>query len=102
MALVQGFAVTVNSATTSDHIKIPSRGDYILKVTSSGAFVVDIQEGGQDGDSFSDVYVDATSKATVDSSSGPQSYRVSGGLCYRMNATTYNNPITMVASSCGV
>jgi len=56
--------------------------------------VLDIQES-DDGSSFKDGYTAPTTKATIASSTGPQSVRVSGGMCYRMNVTTYNNPITM-------
>jgi hypothetical protein len=100
MALKDGTSVTVSSATQSDHISLGGQGDWLLRCSSAGAFVLDIQEGGTDGASFADVYLNATNKATIDSSTGPQSYRVSGGYCYRMDVTTYNNPITMVATRC--
>lgn len=100
MALQTGLKVTVSSATTSDHIQLPDNGDYILSCRSAGAFVLDIQED-TDGASFKDAYYDATNKATIDSSTGPQSVRVAGGRCYRMDVTTYNSVITMEARRVG-
>jgi len=86
--------ITVSSATQSDHVQLPPLGDYVLTFRSAGAFVLDIQES-DDGSSFKDAYSDPTTKATIDSSTGPQSVRVAGGMCYRMDVSTYNNPITM-------
>lgn len=100
MARAPGLAVTVSSATTSDHVQLPQGGDYVLALSSAGNFAVDIQEGGNDGLSFADMYYDETNKVTL-GHAGPRSVRVPGGQCYRMNATTYNNPITMTATRVG-
>lgn len=100
MALVEGVAVTVESATQSDHLQLPANGEWVLSLSSAGAFEVDIQEGGADGSSFADMYYDETNKVTL-VGTGPRSVRVPGGQCYRMDVTTYNNPITMVATRTG-
>lgn len=90
--------VTVESATQSDHLEIPSHiygGRYTLQAKSDGAFVLDIQMG--DGTDFDDMYYDATTKVTLDST-GNTSVSVPGGRCYRMDVDTYNNPITLTYS----
>jgi len=90
----QGF-VTVSSATQSDHLSLnphPNGGRYTLQATSAGAFALDIQVG--DGTSFSDLYYDATTKVTLDSTA-VTGVSVPGGKCYRMDVDTYNNPITL-------
>ena len=102
MALHQGLSVTVESATQSDHIKLPPNGDYVLNFYSEGDFVLDVQQGGGDGAVFSDEYTSPTDKVTIDNTvDGPLSVRVSGGQCYRMDVTTYNSPITMIATHVG-
>jgi hypothetical protein len=100
MGLQSGLEVSVSSATTSDHLQLPDNGDYILTFRSGGAFILDLQED-LDATSFKDAYYDATNKVTIDSSTGPQSVRVAGGRCYRMDVGTYNSVITMKARRVG-
>jgi hypothetical protein len=70
-------------------------GEFVLRFTSADAFVLDVQEG--DGTSFADMFYDATTKVTIDSSSGPRSVKVPGRQSYRMDVGTYNSAITMTA-----
>lgn len=86
--------VIATATGNSTSIDLPNE-PHVLRFTSGGAFVLDLQEG--DGSSFGNAYYDATTKVTIDSSAGPQSVRVPGGLSYRMNVTTYNSAITMKA-----
>ena len=97
MALSATNPVTVSSQTASDHLALPL-GEYVLEFASAGAFALDLQSAS--GSAFSDVYSDPTTKVTIDSSTGPLTVVVVGGRNYRMNVTTYNNPITMTASKC--
>lgn len=90
----QGF-VTVNSATQSDHISLPSGKEYVLEFTSEGAFALDVQVSGN-GTDFKDLY-DSSGKVTIDTTATAQQHtRVPGGK-YRMDVDTYANPITMTA-----
>ena len=82
----------------SDAISLPA-GEFVLQFTSAGAFVLDVQVG--DGTNYSDLYYDATTKVTIDSSTGPQSVAVVGGMVYRMDVGTYNSAITMTARQAG-
>lgn len=88
-------SVTVSSATTSDHISLVPGREYAISASSAGAFAFDLQIMAGDGVSWDDVY-DASGKVTIDSTTGKQNVRVPAGN-YRMNVTTYNNPITMWA-----
>ena len=99
MTLQSGLSVSVTSATASDHLLLPDNGDYVLSFRSSGAFVLALQEDdtGTTASNFKNAYYDSTTAVSIDSSTGPQSVRVSGGRAYRMNVTTYNNTITMTA-----
>jgi len=99
MPFQPGLSVSVSSATASDYLVLPDNGDYVLSFRSAGAFVLDLQEDddGSSASNFKDAYYDSTTKATVDSSTGPQSIRVAGGRAYRMDVTTYNSTITMKA-----
>lgn len=88
--------VTVSSATQSDHIKLVPGREYVLEFTSAGAFALDVQTSG-DGSNFKDLY-DTSGKITIDTTAAAAMHvRVPGGLCYRMDVDTYNNPITMTA-----
>ncbi len=88
-------SVTRSATGESDHISLVPGREYALSFSSAGAFVVDVQIMAGDGSSWDDVY-DAAGKVTIDSSTGKQNVRVPAGA-YRMNVTTYNNPITMWA-----
>jgi hypothetical protein len=87
--------VTVSSQTASDHISLVPGREYALSFSSAGAFALDLQMMAGDGASWDDVY-DVTDKVSIDSTTGKQNVRVPAGN-YRMNVTTYNNPITMWA-----
>lgn len=97
LAATSPNSVTVSSATQSDHIHLPPGHDYVLSFTSAGAFVLDVQIMAGDGSSFDDVYDGTNTKVAIDSSTGVQNVVVRGGQSYRMDVTTYNNPITMWA-----
>jgi hypothetical protein len=99
MALASGYSVTVSSATQSDHLSLPP-GEWVLDFASAGAFVLDVQRG-LSGASFRDVFMSATDKAVMDSVNGPSHLVVVGAGDYRMDVTTYNNPITMTATRSG-
>lgn len=88
-------SVTQSATGASDHLSLVPGREYALSFSSAGAFVVDVQVMAGDGASWDDVY-DSSGKATIDSSTGKQNLRVPAGI-YRMNVTTYNNPITMWA-----
>lgn len=96
MALVSGYSVTVSAQTQSDHIALPAGAEYCLTFSSAGAFALDLQRLAGDGSSWDDLHYDATTQVTIDSTTGPQSVVVVAGK-YRMDVTTYNNPITMWA-----
>jgi hypothetical protein len=83
---------TATATGFSSSISLPP-GEYVLRFASSDPFVLDVQEG--DGTSFADLHYDPTTKVTIDSSTGPQSVKVLGGLSYRMNVDTYTSAITM-------
>jgi hypothetical protein len=85
---------TATATGVSQSISLPP-GEFVLQFASGGAFALDLQVG--DGTTFADAYYDPTTKATIDSSSGPQSVKVVGGMSYRMDVTTYNSAITMEA-----
>ena len=87
--------VTVGSATTSDWLSLNDGSAWAIEVTSAGAFVADIQASV--GTDFADVYLDASTKATISSTSGPRILIVAGGLNYRINVTTFNSTVTMKA-----
>ena len=91
--------VTVSSATQSAGVYLPPKGDFILSFRSAGAFVLDVQESPIDSD-YKDTY-DVSGQVIIDSSSGTQSVRVSGGNWYRMDVGTYNSVITMYAAPVG-
>jgi hypothetical protein len=88
------MSVVATATGVSAAESLPS-GEYVLQFSSAGAFALDIQVG--DGTTFSDLYYDATTQATIDSSTGPQCVSVPGGMSYRMDVTTYNSAITMTA-----
>lgn len=97
MAAAEGLTTTVSSATQSDHI-ILGPGEWALDFACSGAFVLDVQRG-TGGTNFRDVYTLEGTKVTMDST-GVSSCVVVGGGDYRMDVSTYNNPITMTATRC--
>jgi hypothetical protein len=97
MAAATGLVTTVSSATQSDHI-ILGPGEWALDFASAGAFILDIQRG-LNGSSFRDLYTMEGTKVTMDST-GLSHCVVVGGGDYRMDVTTYNNPITMTATRC--
>lgn len=76
----------------SDYISLRPGTDFVLSFRSAGAFVLDVQVGGDSADAY-----DSSGKIAIDSSSGQQDVRVSGGQKYLMDVGTYNNPITMTA-----
>jgi hypothetical protein len=93
------MSTAIATATgASSSISLPP-GDFVLRFSSGGAFVLDVQEG--DGSDFADLYYDATTKVTIDSSTGPRSVQVPGGMSYRMDVGTYNSAITMTARRIG-
>jgi hypothetical protein len=87
------MSTAVATATGASPVITLATGEYILQFSSAGAFVLDVQVG--DGTTFADLYYDATTKVTIDSSTGPQHVIVPGGMSYRMDVGTYNSPITM-------
>lgn len=88
-------SVTISATGTSDHISLVPGREYAISASSAGAFAFDLQIMAGDGVSWDDVY-DASGKVTIDSTTGKQNVRVPAGN-YRMNVTTYNNPITLWA-----
>lgn len=99
MAYQPGLTVTRDATGASDHIYLAAGSEYSVYAYSDGAFVCDLQTSGDVNSqaSFRDIYVDASTKATIDSSTGPQDYRLPGGITVRMNVTTHNDPITLQA-----
>lgn len=95
-AAASNSIVTVGSATQSSHVTLGNGYEYVLQCSSGGAYTLDIQVSA-DGTNWSDAYLDATTKVTLDST-GVQTVRVPGGLSYRMDVTTYNSTITMKVS----
>jgi hypothetical protein len=91
------YQVTATTSGVSAGIDLPGDTDYILRFVCDSGFVVDVQEGYAPSGDYDDLYYDATTQATIDSSTGPQSLRVTGGHGYRMDVTTYNADITMTA-----
>lgn len=94
----EDYSVIASASGTSSSISLPNDGDYLLTFDSTGAFVLDVQEnkdGGWDDSYYQD---NPATKVTVNSSSGNQSAVVPGGVQYRMDVGTYNNPITMYAT----
>lgn len=92
--------VTVGSATTSDHITLTPRqggGSYILSCTSAGAFALDIQVSNDAGVNFVDAYMDATTKATINTATPTAQHFIVPAGSYRMDVDTYNSTITMRA-----
>jgi len=87
--------VTVSSATTSDHLTLSPDHEYKLSFTSAGAFVVALQELAGDGSTWVAVH-DCDGAVIIDSTTGRQTVIVVSGQ-YRIDATTYNDPITMWA-----
>jgi hypothetical protein len=89
------MSTAVATATGASPVITLPGGEFVLRFTSAGAFVLDVQEG--DGTNFADMFYDSTTKVTIDSSSGPRSVKVPGGQSYRMDVGTYNSEITMTA-----
>lgn len=87
--------VTVSAETTSDHLTLFVGHEYKLSFTSAGEFVLTLQELAGDGVTWVDVH-DCSGAVVIESTSGRQTVIVVSGQ-YRMNVTTYNNPITMWA-----
>jgi hypothetical protein len=69
------------------------RGDYVLKFSSAGAFALDVLVGA-DGD-MSDLHYDASTKVSINNSTGPRTVLVPGGLDYGMDVDTFNSAIKM-------
>lgn len=91
------YYVTVSSATQSDHIRLPPNKYYVLEFTSAGAFALDVQVTADASQTFRDLYK-TSGKVTIDTTAAAAMHvKVPGGLCYRMDVDTYNNPITMRA-----
>lgn len=91
--------VTVSAQTQSDALSLSPGHEYVLHFASAGDFALDLQVG--DGTTFSDMYDASGTKITIDSTaSAAMNWRVPGGQQYRMDVSTYNNPITMRARQC--
>lgn len=96
------LSLTQSASGVGAAIQLPASGDFILRFRDplASAFVIALQAG--DGTNFDPAYLDDQSTAiSIASASGPRAVRVPGGLSYRMNITTYNDPITMEAFPVG-
>lgn len=91
----QGQA-TATGTGFSPHIVLPEDDEYLFTFASAGAFVIDIQMLAGDNATWNDAYDQSNTKVTINSASGRQNFVGVAGA-YRMNVTTYNNPITMYA-----
>jgi len=85
--------VTRSATGASDHLELSEGSDWKLTFVATGAYALDLQEMTGSG-TFIDSYEGATK--VVVANTGRQAVVVTPGS-YRMNVTTYNNPITMYA-----
>jgi hypothetical protein len=88
--------VTKSATGASDHLELSEGSSWKLTFVSAGAYALDLQEVAGDSTTFVDSYYDDTTTQVEISSTGRQAVVVPAGW-YRMNVTTYNNPITMYA-----
>jgi hypothetical protein len=85
--------VTRTATGFSDHLELSEDSNWKLTFVATGAYALDLQEMTGAG-TFVDAY-EGTTKVVV-ANTGRQAVVVPPGG-YRMNVTTYNNPITMYA-----
>lgn len=88
------YTITATASGASSSISLPE-GVWVLELNSAGAFVTKIQR--KNGSGWSDIYYDATTVVTIDSSEGPQHVAILGGDLIRLFVTTYNSAITATA-----
>lgn len=91
-----GYVVATGTGE-SESMSLRPGVDFVLSFSSSGAFVLDLQIGPE----WADAYDTSGNKVAIDSASGEQQVRVSGGQQYRMSVDTFNNDITMIAREAG-
>jgi hypothetical protein len=89
--------VVASATGASGSLELPAGREYHISFTSAGAFALTLQQLAGDRTTWRDAYR-GSDKASVDSTSTttPLDFVVGGGT-YRMNVSTYNNPITMWA-----
>ena len=90
MPQAAGKSTTVSSATQSDFIFLEP-GEWVLMVTAGGWGAAALQIG--DGATF----MNAQDSSGDISFSANKSIVVAGGMCYRLNVTSYSQPITLSA-----
>ena len=84
-------STTVSSATQSDYIFLEP-GEWALMATSTGWGSADLQVG--DGSKFANAQDGPGKDVTF---SEDKTVIVAGGMCYRLNVTSYSQPITLSA-----
>ena len=84
-------STTVSSATQSDFIFLEP-GEWALMATADGWGATTLQVG--DGAKFANAKDGSGSDVTF---SADKTVIVAGGMCYRLNVTSYSQPITLSA-----
>lgn len=83
----------------SESIPLPA-GEYVLHFESEAAFALELLSGRLGSTVKKSYYGEGTTQVLIDSSTGPQSVRVPGGVSYAFNTTSGGTePVTMYATS---
>ena len=90
MPQAKGKSTTVSSATQSDFIFLDP-GEWALMATASAWGQATLQVG--DGSKFANAQ-DGAGDVTF---TADKTVIVAGGMCYRLNVTSYSQPITLSA-----
>lgn len=86
--------ITATGTGVTDGIQLSSGSAWALQITSGTWGVASIESSADGGTNYTTVF-DQTNTAI--SLTANRTYRIAGGLKYRLNVSSYSAPITMVA-----
>ena len=88
------YTITATTTGTTDGVQLSAGSAWALQITSGTWGVASIESSADGGTNYTTVF-DQTNTAI--SLTANRTYRVVGGLKYRLNVSSYSAAITMVA-----